>query len=407
MHQLNYHIPAVWRLAVAAILSSTACRFDPSIVVIDETPPSCTDQSSECQEVPDASTVSADWYEPLWTYRRLLSIPANLVVENLVAFPVLVYLRGSELTGKTQPSGGDIVFVSLDGQTILAHEIELYDEVNGDLFAWVNIPLLSSSEDNQFYIYYGNSASDDQQQPDDVWDNAYQGVWHLAEQAADESQAQQHQDSSGRQNHGEQSGNEQVPGQIAQAQYFDGTDDQINIANPTSFALGDADCTITAWIRTDASQERGIVVKSSPTGHEPQDRLFGINHTRDSLGIDHGWIGYLGGSSTINDDQWHHVAWVQRANSAGDAERWQLWVDGNLEGEETEVTDSDPNDHTLRIGGGSPTSFFPRTFRGAIDEVRISHTDRSAGWLQTSYDNQRAPRMFHAVGVEQTLTSRE
>jgi len=41
-------------------------------------------------------------------------------------------------------------------------------------------------------------------------------------------------------------------------------------------------------------------------------------------------------------------------------------------------------------------------FLGTIDEVRISKTARSTEWLQTEYNNQKAPAAFYTVGVEET-----
>lgn len=358
---------------------------------------SCMFDVSGCDDAP------ANWYQKNWPYRRSITILSTSVGQDLSQFPVLVSLDGADIMGKPQASGNDIVFVSSDGQTVFAHEIEHYDHDTGELDAWVNVPMLSSSQDTVLYVYYGNPSSDDQQQPDLVWDASFQGVWHLSENAADESNVAEHRDSSGYGNHGLQSGNQQTPGRIAQAQFFDGNDDDIRIANSTNFVLGDANCTISAWIRSDDDGDRGIVIKSPPQDHAPGDKLFGINHTQDSLGLDHGWVGYIDGNSVVNDNQWHHVVWVQRADYDDNQERWELWVDGEMEGEQEEATNPDVDTHTLRIGGASPNSYFSQTFFGAIDEVRISHTDRSGAWIRTSYINQSNPTSFFSLGDEESL----
>ncbi len=41
-----------------------------------------------------------------------------------------------------------------------------------------------------------------------------------------------------------------------------------------------------------------------------------------------------------------------------------------------------------------------RTFDGTIDEVRISDTARSAGWIKTCYYNQKESSTFYIVGNE-------
>ncbi len=38
---------------------------------------------------------------------------------------------------------------------------------------------------------------------------------------------------------------------------------------------------------------------------------------------------------------------------------------------------------------------------GTIDELRIATAARSAGWIQTEYNNQSSPGTFYAVGAEQ------
>jgi hypothetical protein len=42
------------------------------------------------------------------------------------------------------------------------------------------------------------------------------------------------------------------------------------------------------------------------------------------------------------------------------------------------------------------------TFPGTIDEVRILNTAQSAGWINTSYLNQKNPATFYSVGSEES-----
>jgi MSHA biogenesis protein MshQ len=37
-----------------------------------------------------------------------------------------------------------------------------------------------------------------------------------------------------------------------------------------------------------------------------------------------------------------------------------------------------------------------------VDEVRISSTARSAGWIATEYSNQNAPSTFLAIGAQES-----
>jgi hypothetical protein len=41
-------------------------------------------------------------------------------------------------------------------------------------------------------------------------------------------------------------------------------------------------------------------------------------------------------------------------------------------------------------------------FNGLLDELRISNTARSSGWIATEYNNQLNPGAFVNVGAAQT-----
>jgi hypothetical protein len=40
-------------------------------------------------------------------------------------------------------------------------------------------------------------------------------------------------------------------------------------------------------------------------------------------------------------------------------------------------------------------------FNGSIEEVHISNSARSAGWITTEYNNQSSPSTFYSVGGHQ------
>src|SRR6185436_4486853 len=93
--------------------------------------------------------------------------------------PVLISVTDANLQAGAQASGNDILFTDGDGVTKLAHEIEKYSSVNGNLIAWVQVPSVSPTSDTVLYLYYGNGSAADQQNRTAVWDSSYKGVWHL------------------------------------------------------------------------------------------------------------------------------------------------------------------------------------------------------------------------------------
>ena len=71
----------------------------------------------------------------------------------------MIKLTGSdfqEIEDNVDADGFDIIFMDANGNQ-LDHEIEIYDETNDLLIAWVRIPTLSHDADTTIYIYYGNS----------------------------------------------------------------------------------------------------------------------------------------------------------------------------------------------------------------------------------------------------------
>ena len=113
----------------------------------------------------DTQMGNPNWYNPDWPYRRLITIDNSQVsgTSDFSYFPVLIDKteldwRDIANSGKVvQADGGDILFTDSTGTAKLDHEIESYDNVNGVLVAWVEVPTLGATADTGLYIYYGNS----------------------------------------------------------------------------------------------------------------------------------------------------------------------------------------------------------------------------------------------------------
>jgi hypothetical protein len=122
----------------------------------------------------------SNWYNPAWNYRKKISIDHTKVDANLINFPVLVNLSSDqELSTNSQDDCDDILFTSSDGLTKLSHEIESFNDENGELIAWVNVPELSPSTDTDIYLYYGNPTCANQEDITNVWDNNFRMVQHM------------------------------------------------------------------------------------------------------------------------------------------------------------------------------------------------------------------------------------
>ncbi|MHA2335335.1 MAG: DUF2341 domain-containing protein, partial [Candidatus Hodarchaeales archaeon] len=359
----------------------------------------------------ESSPVTDDWAQPLFKYRKNITIDASQVSGsgNLIDFPILINLSDTDLhdTSKVQTDGDDILFTDAFG-TKLDHEIELFDQTgNGthaNLLAWIKIPSLSGTIDTNITMYYGNNAVNSQENPEGVWLSDYGAIWHLTDDFLD---------STVNNNDGTNSGSTDIQGIIADGQSFEGPSDHVNVGSGTSIDnVFNGGATISTWIylygwgggnygrildkstATDGSNGWGMCVDNvNPISkHLLFYRDFsaerGLWYTpADSLSLDQ-WYYLVVSFDDSNEDNVPTV-YINGVSQS-------LVADSSSDAEGTAVDDSA---QSLYIGkySGSNT----RTFDGIIDEVRISYTFRSSNWINTEYDNQLNPESFHTTGSEE------
>ncbi|MCG2680785.1 MAG: DUF2341 domain-containing protein, partial [Kiritimatiellae bacterium] len=101
-----------------------------------------------------------NWYDMGWVYRKKITIVYTNVSATLTNFTLLVSVTDTNLINTAngghvaQSDGGDIIFANPQ-LTKLDHELEKYVDTNGQLIAWVRIPILSSNVTPYIYMYYG------------------------------------------------------------------------------------------------------------------------------------------------------------------------------------------------------------------------------------------------------------
>jgi len=112
-------------------------------------------------------------------YYKIITIESDYLYETLTNFPVLVHDDTGNLSG-ILANGSDIAFYDSTNTTQYNHEIERFDSVTGELWAWVNITSISSVTDTIFYMYYNDSDGGRTvgHNPQYTWDQHYKGVWH-------------------------------------------------------------------------------------------------------------------------------------------------------------------------------------------------------------------------------------
>lgn len=351
-------------------------------------------------------------------YRRSITIDSdNLGAScggNLTDFPVLVtiedqdYLKWADWGGRVGNANGyDIAFTDSDGNP-LNHEIEDYLPDEGTLVAWVNLPVLSNGADTVIYMYYGDRGiTTPRARPTDVWDDNYQGVWHLNQ--APSGASGDILDSTANVHHGQSmnmSAGDRLDGHIGMALDFDGITDYV--------LLGDLEIhnndqyTVSFWVNGPTGQrDRRVFSEASTTNNRP---LFNLGtHNTGASGAADIFIRDNNGQArlqhyktpgTVFDNTWHRFDFV---DDGGD---FICYVDGAASGSGryNPKQNKDFNTTSLAAIVRSSVSYY---YEGIIDEVRVSDTLRNGCWIETEYSNQRDPSGFYSLGAEENVGDSE
>jgi flagellin-like protein len=321
-----------------------------------------------------------------WGYGRNITIYHTQVQGpgSLANFPVLVNLTLNP-AHVFQSNGNDIYFTDSNGAQI-PHEIESYSSSTGNLVAWVQVPSVSSTVDTTFSIFYGNSTVPSQQNPTGVWDSYFKGVWHLNNSFAD---------STSNHNDGVNTGTTDAAGRAARGRNFDGSSNDITVADSTSLHIA-RNVTAEAWINPTSWSSAW----RAPVAKDQWDLWMGSDGTGSYLiwELEPQTGGSLEQSTfTISNGAWQHIALTYNGSYV------RIYKNGDTcpdltcykagSGDINLKTDT----HPFMMGNSPPTI---ARYKGIIDEVRISNTSRSQQWLKTEYNNQNNPSNFYYIDPE-------
>jgi len=342
------------------------------------------------------------WFDTDWQFRKKITIDKTKVIDGPhTNFPVLISISSdSDLAAKAQSDGADIVITLKDGQTKLDHEIEKFDGSTGKLVLWVEVPNLLSSSDTVLYMYYGNDETGDQQNVAGTWNSNYMMVQHLNEENAKKNG---YLDSTSNNNDGQGGGGsggkvpKDVAGKIGVAQDFDGKKHYIDIADSSS--LHQNDFTLETWFNGDNVASGSHLMGKQMGGGNFNSYIFYFAttgsmrfHSAPSGG---GWCCPTDAPG-ISSGSWYHVAVTKSGTT----------IKMYLNDIEVASTSNNPTalgfDANSLLLGADNNAGGTMFWDGKIDEVRLSDIARSAGWLNTEFNNQNSPSTFFTSGVEET-----
>lgn len=302
--------------------------------------------------------------------------------EPLTNFPMLVNL-GSNLPGFSysqfaSPTGGDLRFTDAGGLMPIPHEVDEWN-TNGTSEVWVNVPLLSGTND-YIWAYWGNPNATNPPAwttNGSVWPD-HDLVWHLKETTLPFTDSAQ--------NNPALSGNAPAStnGVIGRGSAFTGSSQFLN-GGPVN--LGTA-FTLSAWVKVDPSANSiQTIWANKPGGWNSAGFSLYVNsyNTSDEKLILETGDGVTGlnastAGNVVTPGVWHRVTAVVD-ESAGSA---RLYVDGADYTQTPTINNAFPNQTGINLGRFTNSTFY---FKGLMDEVRIESGKRSSNWVWAAWMN--------------------
>jgi hypothetical protein len=339
------------------------------------------------------------WFDDDWKYRKEIVIDSDQVSRDLENFPLLIKLNDKDIEEKSRRQGKDIIFVSQDNQK-LKREIESYDNMTGELVAWVKIPLLSAEEDTRFYVYYGNPEVIEEESRE-VWDSNYVMVQHFEELFGTSY------DSTVNEINGEIAGEleQNVEGKIAQAFGFDGVNDYINFGLPEKLLHLDY-ITLSFWAYPYEVQAGRGIIGWEGTTEGPWQFIVGSQNNAFTAKV-RGAIYSLRTGKPFDVENWNYLTVTYDGTRLNYYENGKkiavktVYGSGKLEAQSPGdfLVVGRYNRSTVYYEGSISRTY---TFNGIIDELRVSNIVRSSNWIETSFKNQNDPSLFvKGIGIQE------
>ena len=333
-----------------------------------------------------AAAADANWWQAEWKYRKPITVDAGPQGAGLTGNPGRTPLLLRLHTGNfgfdgTQEGGNDLRFVSADGRTVLAHQIEQFDPNLGLALVWVDVPALTASAPQTIWMYYGNAKAPASGNGQQVFDPDYTLVYHFAEANAPARDTTAYGNTAGA----------VVP---AAESTVIGRGVQLGagpLSLPASASLAQeagAPLTVSAWIKPGAlTTAQAIYARRDGSA----ELVVGIDNRVPFVQLN-------GQRSTpaqpIPEGQWAHVALTAEKGAL------QLYLNGRvvaqLSGELPALTTA------AVVGADAPGAAQPlANFDGALDELRISRVARPAALLLADATAQGADSRLISYGADE------
>ena len=337
-----------------------------------------------------------------YIYQRAITIDHTQVPNtDQTNFPVLVSVTDPlfKSVGNgghvVNPSGYDIVFASDAAcSSILNFEIERWKPVNGEVIAWVQIPLLSHTSDTALYICYGNSSvTTNQNNPTATWDGTYDMVLHLPNGVTLSAN-----DSTSNANNASITTATAAGGEIDGAAGFNGSA-SIDVASFNPSISTSSDFTMSAWVYPTSLSSSGWnqILDTRASSSNTPIRIGADNQElRCQVETPSSNVAYVA-LATNPVSEWDYVTCTFSTS--------MHVLTGYLNGTQIGTATVTGDTSSTLLSLGRDPSYSGETYSGLIDEVHVSNVVRSADWIAAEFSNQSSSATFLSLGRENPPTN--
>lgn len=335
---------------------------------------------------------AGEWWNSDWQFRRqidLVTSPQGAdIQEPLNNIPVLVRLHAGNFNfANAKPDGSDLRFVAGDNKTQLKHQIDVFDPTDEVGLVWVNVPAIAAAGQSKIYLYYGNQkVAAAGQDPAGTFANKFGLVLHMGEAQGPPK------DSSGHNNNaGHFAGGQAQPSVIGNGMSLYGGTDKIVIPGSPTLNMADG-FTFSGWLRLSQPQEDGYLFFRGDASNSVIIGVAGTSlYAQVSAG---GKTARTPATPGLTPATWHHIA---VAGAPGG--KLTVYVDGR-EMAGAALPGLLPNLSGDIILGASAAD--THHFAGDLDEIRLSNTSRSAGWIKGLFSSQGLESKLVSYGAEES-----
>ena len=322
-------------------------------------------------------------------------------------FPVLISIVDPNLRVRpagrvSSPTGCDIAFMT-SGGALLDHEIERYDGASGTLVAWVRIPSLPAAN-TTIFVYYGDSEIRcPQNSSAAVWDTSYRYVYHFSETAGNPLDSTANMVAATLNPQGDPAAveNRNAAGQIAgalefttppappPATFLQTTDSHLTLADGVLPA--NQPFTIEGWFNATTWGGAGVYIGLVTKGRDSAPGFVdwvGIDKVPQGANARLALIMQLPETNVAGGTNLLANTWYYATVTFDGASARRVYLNGALDGSDLVTATTYPNIvENTRVGDDSNGNYL----NGRVDEIRFSNVLRSAGWIQTTYNNSSCP----------------